>query len=249
MPYVELEQIEELSYAKKEAFKTLRTNLGFCGEDIQVILFTSCLPDEGKSTVVMELARIIAENQKKILVIDADLRKSVLVGRHKVRTKNKDKSKESESKSSSKSDNKLEGLTHFLAGKAVLDKVICNTNIENLDIVFAGHMTPNPTELLDNNHFVELLHYARKNYDMVLIDCPPLGAVIDAAVIAPKVDGAVLVLESGRYSNKLAVEIKKQLEVTGVRILGTVVNKVQTENRGYYYKGYYSEYYGGESEE
>lgn len=247
MPYVELKQVEELSYAKKEAFKTLRTNLGFCGEEIKVIIFTSCMPDEGKSTVVMDLARTTAENNKKVLVIDADLRKSILVGRYNVKLKESKKGEKSESGDKSH----IEGLTHFLAGKTSMENVICNTNIENMDVIFAGHMTPNPTELLDNSHFTKLLEYAREKYDMVLIDCPPLGSVIDAAVIAPKADGAVIVLEAGRYTHKLAVDIKRQLNVTGIRILGTVINKVQVEHRSYYYKGYYksySKYYGDEEQ-
>lgn len=242
MPYVELTQLEEFTYSKREAFKTLRTNLGFCGEDIKTIIFTSCMPDEGKSTVVMDLARTIAENHKKVLIIDADLRKSVLVARYNVVQKNYNDAKGKEEKSKEDREGKIEGLAHFLAGKTSINKIICNTDIENLDMIFSGHLTPNPTELLDNTHFMELLEYARENYDMVLIDCPPLGSVIDAAVIAPKVDGAVMVVESGRYSSRIALDVKKQLELTGVRILGVVLNKVKVEHSKYYYKGYYSKY-------
>ena len=80
---VELEKLEKLGYGKKEAFNSLRTNLSFCGDDIHVLLFTSCTPDEGKSSTVMDLARALAEDQKRVLVVDADLRKSVLVGRYR----------------------------------------------------------------------------------------------------------------------------------------------------------------------
>ena len=88
MRKVELEKLEELGYGKKEAFNSLRTNLSFCGDDIQVVVFTSCTPDEGKSSTVMELGRAIAVDNKKVLIIDADLRKSVLVGRHHAHTEN-----------------------------------------------------------------------------------------------------------------------------------------------------------------
>ena len=227
---VELEKLEKLGYGKKEAFNSLRTNLSFCGEDVHVIAFTSCTPDEGKSSTVMELARSLAEDGKHVLLLDADLRKSVLVGRHHVRM---DKSG-------------IKGMSHYLSGQAKLEEVLFETNVENMDIVFAGRTTPNPTELLGNKHFDALLAYGREHYDMVLIDTPPLGSVIDTAVIAPKTDGVVLVVEANKCSYHFIQDIKKQLEVAGTRILGVVLNKVKVEKGGYYnryYKGYYSGYY------
>lgn len=243
MQSVVLDNLEELSYGKKEAFNSLRTNLGFCGDDIKVVLFTSCTPDEGKSTTVLELGRSLADNGKRVLIIDADLRKSVLIGRYHAK------------RDGSKKEGAIEGLTHYLAGKASMDKVIFNTNIENLDMIFAGHVTPNPTELLDNAYFDKLMTYARENYDMVLVDCPPLGSVIDAAIIAPQCDGVIIVIEAKKCSYRFIRDIKKQLEVTGIRILGTVLNKVTVEKHGYYnryykgyYKGYYNKYYGEDGE-
>ena len=238
---VELEQLETLSYGKKEAFNSLRTNLSFCGDDIKVIVFTSCTPDEGKSSTVMELGRSLSENGQKVLFVDADLRKSVLVGRHHARLEKKNEG--------------IKGLSHYLSGQLSLEKAIYSTNVENLDIIFAGHTTPNPTELLNNQYFDKLLEYGRENYDVVLIDSPPLGSVIDTAVMAPKCDGAIIVVEARKCSYRFVSDIKKQLDVTGCRILGTVLNKVKVEKRGYYnkyYKGYYSGYYSkyyGEKEE
>ena len=227
---VELEKLEKLGYGKKEAFNSLRTNLSFCGADIQVIAFTSCTPDEGKSSTVMELGRAMAEDGKRVLLVDADLRKSILVGRHHANSKS----------------GSIKGLSHYLSGQAKLADVLYETNIENLDIVFAGRTTPNPTELLGNQYFDELMRYAREKYDMVLIDTPPLGSVIDTAIIAPKCDGAVLVVEANKCSYRFVQDIKKQVEVTGCKILGVVLNKVKVEKGGYYnryYKGYYSGYY------
>lgn len=231
---VELNELEELTYAKKEAFNSLRTNLSFCGEDVKVIVFTSCTPDEGKSSTVMELARSIAEDGKRVLMIDADLRKSVLVGRYHARREGKAA--------------EIKGLTHFLSGKVKMEDAIFETNVENLDMIFAGRMTPNPTELLGNHHFDDLIAYSRENYDIVLIDTPPLGSVIDTAVIAPKADGAVLVVEANKCSYRFVQDIKKQLEIANVRILGVVLNKIKIERGGYYkkyYKGYYKGYYNG----
>lgn len=229
---VELTEMEELTYAKKEAFNTLRTNLSFCGEDVKVIIFTSCTPDEGKSSTVMELARSVAEDGRKVLLIDADLRKSVLVGRYHARRTDKV--------------GEIKGLTHFLSGKVKMDEVVVHTSINNLDMVFAGRTTPNPTELLGNYHFDEVIAFGRENYDLVLVDSPPLGSVIDSAVMAPKADGAVIVVEANKCSYRFVQEIKKQLETAGVRILGVVLNKVKMEKSGYYkYKGYYRGYYSG----
>lgn len=233
---VELGELEELSYGKKESFNSLRTNLSFCGEDVKAIAFTSCTPDEGKSSTVMQLARSIAENKKRVLLIDADLRRSVLVGRHHAKSEDKDG---------------IRGLTHYLSGQNKLNEILFETNIENLDIIFAGRMTPNPTELLGNHYFGKLLSYSREHYDMVLIDTPPLGSVIDTAVIAPNVDGVILVVEANKCSYRFVQDIKKQLEIAQTRILGVVLNKVKVERGGYYnkyyrgyYKGYYNKYYG-----
>lgn len=229
---IELEKLEKLGYGKKEAFNSLRTNLSFCGPDIKVITFTSCTPDEGKSSVVMELGRSIAEDGKKVLLVDADLRKSVLVGRHQAKSEN----------------GSIKGLSHYLSGQAKLNEVLCETNVDNLDIIFAGRSTPSPTELLGNRYFDELIMYARENYDTVLIDSPPLGSVIDTAVIAPKCDGAVLVVEANKCSYRFIQDIKKQLELTECKILGVVLNKVKVEKGGYYnryYKRYYKSYYRG----
>ncbi len=232
MMRVELEKLEKLGYGKKEAFNSLRTNLSFCGAGIKVITFTSCTPDEGKSSVVIELGRSIAEDGKKVLILDADLRKSVLVGRHHAKSKK----------------GSIKGLSHFLSGQAALEDVLCETNVNNLDMVFAGRTTPSPTELLGNQYFDDIIAYARENYDVVLIDSPPLGSVIDTAIIAPKCDGAVLVVEANKCSYRFVLDIKKQLEVTDCKILGVVLNKVKIEKGGYYnryYKGYYKGYYSG----
>lgn len=229
---VELERLEKLGYGKREAFNSLRTNLSFCGDDIQVITFTSCTQDEGKSSIVMELGRAIAEDGKKVLIIDADLRKSVLVGRHKATS----------------AQGSIKGLSHYLSGQIKLDETLCETNVNNLSIIFAGRTTPNPTELLGNRYFEELMAYAREHFDMVLIDSPPLGSVIDTAIIAPKCDGAVLVVEANKCSYRFVQDIKKQLEITGCRILGVVLNKVKVEKGSYYsryYKRYYRGYYSG----
>ena len=220
--------LEKLEYGQREAFNSLRTNLQFCGADLKVLLFTSCTPNEGKSTITFELARSMAENSKKVVLVDADLRKSVMLSRYKAQA----------------ADKKVGGLSHYLSKQAGLEDVLFGTNIPNLDVILTGPLSPNPTELLGGPLFRELITYLRKSYDAVIVDSPPLGSVIDAAVMAPCCDGAVLVIEAGVTSHRLAVNVKKQLEMANCRILGAVLNKVKRDNSRYYYYKYkhYGEY-------
>lgn len=215
-------------YRSNEAYKSLRTNIEFSGADKKVIVFTSCTPNEGKSTVSLSLAASLAEGEKKVLFIDADLRKSVLLGRHKVV-------------------GDLKGLSHFLSGQAELKDVITKTQDPNLSVIFAGVVPPNPAELLGNKKFAGLINGARKSYDYVIIDAPPLGSVIDAAIIAKNCDASVLVISANTISYKFARFVKEQLEKSECPILGVVLNKVdmkQNKYYGKYYGKYYEEYYG-----
>ena len=227
-----LNEIKKQSNSMREALRELRTNIRFCGDDIKTILFTSVAPNEGKSTVVMDLARSMIESGNKILIIDSDMRKSVLVGRHRAR---------------SLDGKQIMGLSHFLSGQNSLEEVIYQTQFPNLLIMFAGPSVVNPTELLENRYYSEMIRSMRDVFDYILIDCAPLGAAIDAAVIAKECDGAVIVISQGEVSSKSVVTIKKQLEAADVRILGGVLNKVDVKKTGYYgkyYGSYYGKYYG-----
>lgn len=232
MNKVEFGKLDKLEYSINEAYKTLRTNLSFCGDDVKVILLTSCTPNEGKSTVSIRLSQALAEDNKKVIVIDADLRKSVLIGRHGIT-----------------GESEIKGLSHYLSGQASLDDVICETNIDGMNAIFAGPVTPNPTELLGNKYFNRMIEAMREKYDYIIIDAPPLGSVIDAAIITKVCDGAILVIENNVISYRFAQDVKKQLEMTECKILGAILNKVDTSKSGYYsgyYKGYYKKrYYGG----
>lgn len=235
MERVLFEKLEELDYGMTEAMRSLRTNISFCGDKIHIILLTSTVPDEGKSTLSMNLARALAEDGKKVLLMDADIRKSVLVGRYGLRKESK---------------GTIYGLSHYLSGQKKLDEVIYETNIEGLNLIISGPVVPNPTEILGNQYFDDMLERLKTEYDMILVDGPPVGYVIDSAVIAPKCDGAILVIEQGKVSRRFIQSVKKQLETSGVKILGAVLNKVKRNSTGYY-KEYYKSYYGestGESD-
>ncbi|MBS4829876.1 MAG: CpsD/CapB family tyrosine-protein kinase [Firmicutes bacterium] len=232
MQNVAIRTIEQLDFRTKEAYKTLRTNLSFAGKDVKVISLTSCTPNEGKSSVSFQLCMSLAESGKKTILVDADMRRSVLRSRYKA---NKGKF----------------GLSHYLSGQAEYDDVCCRTNVENFDMIFAGPVPPNPSELLSGDSFKSLLELLRWKYDYVIVDTPPLGSVIDGAVAAACCDGAVIVIESGAVSYKLVQNIKDQLDKVNCRVLGCVLNKVNLKKSGHYSKYYdrYYSYYGSSGEE
>ena len=221
---VVLKEDHEMDFRTKEAYKTLRANLEFAGDDVKVISITSCTPNEGKSSTSMNLAKAIAESGKKVILIDADLRKSVLVGRYKTGAVKY-------------------GLTHYLSGQKTFNEVYCNTNIKNLYVAFSGPVPPNPSELLGGKYFASMVKSLRSIFDYVIIDTPPLGSVIDSAIVAKQCDGCVIVIASNEISYKFAQKVKEQLEVAECRILGCVLNKVNLTQKGYYGK-YYGKYYG-----
>ena len=124
-----------------------------------------------------------------------------------------------------------------------MEEIIYPTNVENMDLVLAGPYSPNPAELLEDKLFENLIEEARKQYDYILVDTPPMGNLIDGAIVASKCDGAVLVIESGGVSYRLVQKVKSQLERSGCRLLGAVLSKTGGERSGKYYNRYYKKYY------
>ena len=139
----------------------------------------------------------------------------------------------------------MKGLTHYLTGQSELKDVVYSTNIPKLYLIYSGPFPPNPAELLGGKNFRSFLKAVRKVYDYVIIDTPPLGNVIDSAVIAEECDGAILVIESGVISYRFAQEVKAQLEKSNCPILGVVLNKVDMQKQAYgKYGKNYGKYYG-----
>lgn len=209
----------------EEAYKTLRTNIQFCGMDRnRTLAVTSCRPGEGKTTVAMNLAIMTAKSGANVLLIDADLRKPAA---------SKDFCKE----------DKI-GLSSVLAGFNTLKEAVCTTNLSNLFYLPCGTKPLNPTEILNSQKFVELILSVQNDYDAVIIDTPPLGSVIDAAVIASQTDSTIVVIESGADTPENILRVKEQLEKANAKILGAVLNKVK---KGLYrdYYNYY-DYYGAQ---
>ncbi|MDO4622425.1 MAG: CpsD/CapB family tyrosine-protein kinase [Eubacteriales bacterium] len=223
MKNITLKLTGENDFFTQEAYKVLRTNLQFCGQDIKVIALTSCNENEGKTTVSLGLGKCLAELDKKVLVIDGDMRKSVIVGRNT-------------------DSQKVVGLSELLSGQESINDCIYKTQYPNLHLLFAGKYPPNPTELLNGRTFSVLIEALRKHYDYILIDTPPLGQVIDAAVIATQCDGSVLVIGSSRIHRTQAMDVVEQLKKSGSKVLGVIRNNAKKGGRGYYRYGYGKKY-------
>ncbi|HEL2205958.1 TPA: tyrosine-protein kinase [Streptococcus suis] len=214
---------KELVNKTEEYFNAIRTNIQLSGEDIKVVGITSVRSNEGKSTIAASLAIAYARSGYKTVLVDADIRNSVMSGFFKPITK-------------------ITGLTDYLAGTTDLSRGLCETNIPNLTVIESGKISPNPTALLQSKNFENLLATLRRYFDYVVVDCPPLGMVIDAAIIAQKCDAMVLVAEAGHVKRSAVKKVKEQLEQTGTQFLGVILNKydIATEKYGDY--GNYGNY-------
>lgn len=214
-----------------EALKTLRTNLMFSGADVKAVALTSFSAAEGKSTISFQLAASLAQAGKQVLLVDADLRKSVMASRLRVR-------------------GKVEGLSHFLSGMANANELLNETDIPGLYIMFAGARVPNAAELLGHPSFGKLVDALKNTFDYVIVDAAPVGQVIDCAVMAPALDGVIMVIDTTHNSYKLERRMKQQLEKSGAKILGVILNRVDfTDKGGYYGKAYGYGYGYGYGEE
>ena len=215
----------EYTYAMREELKTLRTNLQFCGDDKRVILITSSAAGEGKSATSLNLAVSLTELGKKVILVDADIRKSVMVSRLQKGTVNY-------------------GLAHFLAGQCQVSEAVCAVrNVEGLHMMFSGPSVPNPTELLSSSRFEKMILAFRKVYDYIIIDGPPLGLVVDSAIIAKSCDGAAIVVAAGMVKYRFVQTVKEKLLNAGCPVLGVILNKVDRDGGGKYYRKHYGKYY------
>ena len=219
--FFDIEETEK-GFLYEESMRMLRTNLQFSGSNLRVILFTSSIQDEGKSETSFQLAISFTKLDKKVLYIDADMRKSVFTTKHKI-------------------SEEVQGLSQFLNGLNTED-IIYKTNIKNLNVVFAGPYAPNPAELLYDIKLDEFIKRQRLNYDYIIIDAPPLANIVDAAIIGRCVDGAVIVVKSSTVSQRMVKKVKDQLEKVNCRILGAVLNGLEMKKSSYHYK-YYGDYY------
>lgn len=229
---IQLELEKYNNYFVNESFKTLRTNLQFSGSQYKVLNITSCDANEGKTTIALMLAKSLSDINKRVVYVDCDLRKSV-VGSRYTDAKN------------------AKGLSEYLTDLAKKEEIIFNTQFENFDVIVSGPHCPNPVELMMSGKFCEFINELKQTYDYVIVDTPPLGLVIDSAVIAEFCDAAIMVVSAGRVRFRQAKKTKAQLEKSGCKILGAVLNFADKRGDSYYKKyykrtygkGYYTHYY------
>lgn len=203
-----------------EQFRTVRTNMQFSSvdNDLKSFLVTSSGPAEGKSSTTANLAIVYAQQGKRVLLIDADLRKPTM--HYTFRLDN------------------LRGLSNVLVGEVTLEEAVNSTDIDTLDVMTCGPIPPNPSELLGSRKMETLLREAKLSYDLVVFDTPPVLAVTDAQILANLVDGSVLVVRSGKTEIEPAQKAKEALAPAKAKLLGVVLNDREKKASNYYY------YYG-----
>lgn len=203
-----------------EQYRTIRTNLNFTSVDneLRSILITSSSMDEGKSLTAANLAIVYAQQGRKVLLVDADLRKPTVHYTFRL--------------------NNLRGLTNILVTKEGLETVTQISSMDNLDVITSGPIPPNPSELLSSNKMKSFLEEVLNIYDVIIFDTPPVLAVTDAQILANIVDGSLLVIRSGQTEYDAAIKAKEALEPAKAKLLGAVLNDVEKKETNYYY------YYG-----
>ena len=220
-----------LEYSCNEALNTLSTGLFYCGVDIKTILITSRYAVEGKSFVSMNLMRTLASLNKRVVLLDADLRRSGIIGRFRIRFQGTGSM----------------GLAQYLAGMCGIDDILYSTDINNAYMIPIGREVSSSLQLLSSERMSELLAWLRRQFDVILIDTPPAGVIVDAIEIAKYCDGALIVVSYNRGKKQEIGDLKQNLEKTGCKVLGAVLNNVDFDsysNRKYYYKSErYSSYY------
>lgn len=212
----------------EEAYRVIRTGIQFAqaGKELQTIALTSCTPNEGKSTTIANLAVVLTQAGKSVLLIDCDMRNPTV---HK----------------NFNLSNKV-GLSSCISMGTALSDAVQKTSIEGLYALTGGVIPPNPSELLGSEQMKNVLQRAKEQYDYVLIDTPPVMPVTDALIVSRFVDGMILVIASAEVKVEMARDVKNQLVNAGANILGVVLNKVRSEHHGYGYGYYY--YYGNDGE-
>lgn len=199
-----------------EQYRLIRTNILFSSvdEEITSIMVTSPEPADGKSTTALNLSIVLAQQGKRVLLVDTDLRKPSI--HYSFQASN------------------IVGLTNILTKETDLEGAISNTFVPNLEILTSGDIPPNPSELLNSKAMEKLMQELENRYDYIVYDTPPVLAVTDAQIIANRCDGVVMVVASGKTHKERALRAKELLEKAKSRILGVVVNGVESKKTEYY---------------
>ena len=212
-----------------ESFRSLRTNLQFSGIDapLKTLLITSASPSDGKSSVAANLATVIAQSDKEVVIVDGDMRRPTM---HKV----------------FKLSNRLGLSDYFIRTPDKMTGVVKKTAVNGLSIITSGSLPPNPSELLASTKMQDVINLLTKHFDMVILDSPPLLAVTDALILAKSVDGVILVIDPKKTKRGAIQQAVEQLKRLDARLLGIVLNNIKVKRSSYYYNReyYYSKHYG-----
>nr|WP_207205194.1 CpsD/CapB family tyrosine-protein kinase [Peribacillus sp. TH16] len=200
-----------------EQYRLIRTNIQFSSVDkeIKTIVVTSAEPNDGKSTTAANLAIVLAQEEKKVLLVDADLRKPSIHYAFNL--------------------SNIHGLTSVLTKKIDLRKTISNSNVSNLDVLTSGPIPPNPSELLNSKAIETAINELKGIYDYIIFDTPPVLVVTDSQIVANKCDGVIMVVASGKTNKQSAVKAKELIEKTNTALLGVVLNGIESNTSNYYY--------------
>lgn len=212
---------ESSGFFIRESYKALRTNVSFALADeeaCKVLIVTSAMQSEGKSITAINLAISYAEMNHRVLLIDCDLRRPKLARLLSMKGN--------------------VGLSNLIIKPELLRKAVQDSGIPNLDVIFAGDVPPNPSELLGSSRMKKLIDNLRENYDYIILDTPPVNMVTDACVLVPESSGVLFVVRSGVSERGATIHAVEQLEYSKAKILGFVLNEVKPENDYYGYRKY-----------
>ena len=225
MKTVVISKYEKPDYATQEALNTICSNVLYAGLNVKKILITSVSAGDGKTYTSLLMAQNFASRGMRVLLIDADLRRSQLIAHYKI-----------------KFEEDHMGLANYLAGYSTLEESVYGTNIENLYLIPIGRTVNNPIPLFNGDRIAKLIESAYTQYNMVIIDAPPVGLVIDAIELARHCDGSVLVACYNTTTKRNLLDIKQKMLNVGLPILGCVINKVNMDSltvKKYYNNSYY----------
>lgn len=234
MKQAQIRYLPKLDYAATEAINTLCTNITFTGDDVKTIQLTSCRESEGKTLLSVSVWTTLAQMGLKTVLLDADLRRSSVNGKCGVKFMEEPL-----------------GLSHYLNKKDIpADDILYETNIPNAFLIPVGREVVNSMQLLSSPRLDELIKGLKEDFDYIIIDTPPVGAIVDAATVAKRCDGTLLVVTQNKTTKEEVLSAKRQIEQAGCPVLGTVLNHVDMKskssryyNSAAYYSAYRSNYY------
>ncbi len=206
-----------------EAYRTVRTNIQFASivDNVQAIIMTSAVPSEGKTSTACNVAVVSAQAGKRVLLIDADMRKPQIHQRFQI--------------------SNLQGLSSLIIKEDSVENTIVKSETPGLFLLPCGPIPPNPSEMLASNSFMELIKQFREEYDLIIVDTPPVLSVTDALVATRAVDGTVYVIDASHTNRALAKKAVTALNQVGAKILGVVLNRMKMPSgSSYYYYNYYT---------